>query len=98
LLRRRYRMGQTHGSLPGGAATRAGRARQAVAATAKIGWCACAAIATLPSASARNRNILRGALHVGTLSVLLGRRRVSIYGSDGIAEGGANPSTPRQDG
>lgn len=92
LATRRYRMGQTHGSLlPAGGRTGA-RVAQAVVATAKIVWCAGAAIATAPVAATRNRAVLRGALHLGTLSALLGARAVVPYGSGAPGGSAASPA------
>lgn len=82
LLRRRYRMGQTHGSLLADGASPLAQARLAAVAAAKVGFCAAAAAAGLASERARNCNALRGALHMGTLSAFLRRRQVSIYGAD----------------
>lgn len=78
LLRRRYRMGQTHGSL-----LREGRENTATAlplALAKVAYCAAAMLLTAPAPVWRNANLLRGALHAGTVSGLLGRSAVAIYG------------------
>ncbi|MCE6969272.1 MULTISPECIES: glycosyltransferase [Rhodobacterales] len=79
LLRRRFRMGQTHASLIArpGALRRAG---QGAAALAKIAACGGMALATVHDPLRRNSALLRGALHVGTLSALFGARPISIYG------------------
>ena len=91
LATRRYRMGQTHGSLLPAAGRRRGRAAQSVVAAAKIAWCAGAAIATAPAAAVRNRAVLRGALHLGTLSALLGARAVVPYGNEEPGESAPSP-------
>ncbi|MGP3696218.1 glycosyltransferase [Rhodobacter sp. NSM] len=79
LLRRRYRMGQTHASLIAGR-TAATRARQGAAALAKAAACAGMAATALHIPLRRNNALLRGALHVGTLSALFGARPIAIYG------------------
>ncbi|WP_298434756.1 glycosyltransferase [uncultured Jannaschia sp.] len=80
LLKRRYRMGQTHGSLLSEGATVGDAALNLARAAAKVGWCAVATLVTAPVARRRNANLLRGALHVGTMSALLGVAPVRIYG------------------
>ncbi len=83
LLRRRYRMGQTHGGL---LRSGQGPGEMAVAlllAFAKLAYCAIGVVLTVPFERSRNRNLLRGALHAGTISALLGVRTVEIYGSAG---------------
>ena len=95
LATRRYRMGQTHGSLLPIVGLRHGRAARAMVAAAKVAWCAGAAVATAPGAAARNRAVLRGALHLGTLSALLGARAVVPYGNEDPGE--SAPSTERKD-
>ncbi|WP_152613045.1 glycosyltransferase [Tateyamaria sp. ANG-S1] len=80
LFRRRFRMGQTHGSLlrrPDGSTN--GWVALPLAG-AKVAYCATLALMTLPFSTYRNANLLRGALHLGTMSSLLGARTVAIYG------------------
>ncbi|WP_420391621.1 glycosyltransferase [Acuticoccus sp.] len=83
LARRRFRSGQSHGMLiaasikgPGG------RAREVALALAKVGACAAAGLASLPSAERRAFWLLRGALHAGVLSRLAGMRKLTIYGGE----------------
>jgi succinoglycan biosynthesis protein ExoM len=79
LLRRRYRMGQTHGSLlaaDGGQS----RPRRAIISAAKFGWCVGAAVLGMPSAARRNTSLVRGALHAGVLADAIGLERMEIYG------------------
>ncbi len=90
LLRRRMRMGQTHASLIGAKAGLAGRARLAVVASAKVVACGAVALVSLGNPLARNRAIMRGALHFGTASGLLGARALVLYG--------ASTATPAQAG
>lgn len=81
LVRRRFRMGQTHGRLraqDGGVLRRIGNI---AAAMAKVAYCAVAAILQLPSAPRRNHAMLRGALHLGTVTGLMGARELRLYKS-----------------
>ncbi|MFW5881185.1 MAG: glycosyltransferase [Roseicyclus sp.] len=77
LLQRRYRMGQTHGSLL--AAEGGGRAGRAALAGAKLLWCGGAALLSLADAERRNGALIRGALHAGVLAEAAGLRRVRPY-------------------
>jgi succinoglycan biosynthesis protein ExoM len=79
LLRRRMRMGQTHASLIGAGAGLPRRLRLASVALAKMAACGALALATLPAPLARNRAVMRGALHFGTASGLLGGRTLVLY-------------------
>jgi succinoglycan biosynthesis protein ExoM len=81
LLRRRMRMGQTHASLIGKGANGLRRAQMAVVALAKMAVCAGLALIALPRPLARNRAVMRGALHFGTVSGLLGGRLLVPYGA-----------------
>lgn len=79
-LRRRYRMGQTHGNLmalDGGP----GRGGRAAIAAAKLLWCDGTAILCLPDAARRNKALIRGALHAGVVAEAAGWRRVRPYGA-----------------
>ncbi|RHZ93758.1 glycosyltransferase [Cereibacter sphaeroides] len=84
LLRRRFRMGQTHASLIAGPG-RAQRAKQALVALSKVAACSGMALAAVHDPLRRNNALLRGALHVGTLSALFGARPITIYGGTGPA-------------
>ena len=77
LARRRFRAGQTHGRLA------AGRSRAAgiVLALAKIAYCGASALAGILSSERRNAALLRGCLHIGTLSGLVGMKPIELYGS-----------------
>ncbi len=81
LLRRRMRMGQTHASLIGAHKGYPERIALAAVALAKLAACGGMATAKLPDPLARNRAIMRGALHFGTLSGLLGARSLVLYGA-----------------
>lgn len=81
LLRRRYRMGQTHASLIAQGRGRGGRIRAAGIAAAKA--VACAGLAAIGAARPawRNRQLMRAALHVGAAAHLGGARQIEIYGT-----------------
>lgn len=91
LLKRRFRMGQTHGSLltkkDGDIASRIVNFPPALAKTL---YCATLVLLTSPFAGPRNANLLRGALHVGTMASLLGFSHVSIYGQNS-----SSPQAPK---
>jgi succinoglycan biosynthesis protein ExoM len=80
LLRRRYRMGQTHGSLIGEGFGLPTRAAVLALATAKVAACLGLAGLRVFDAVGRNRALMRGALHVGVVAELVGLDRVEIYG------------------
>lgn len=79
LLVRRYRMGQTHGSLLV-TDSEFQRFGQMALALSKAVWCAGAALLFLPATGRRNAALVRGSLHLGVVSNLLGLRRVQPYG------------------
>ena len=81
LLRRRYRMGQTHASLIARGRSRAGRLGAAGLAAAKA--LACGGLALLGAARPawRNRQIMRAALHIGSAARLGGAPDIEIYGT-----------------
>ncbi len=83
LLRRRFRMGQTHGSLMRQGKGQAQKAAALLRALAKLAYCAVGVVLSMPFERMRNRNLLRGALHAGTVSALLGAQTVEIYGTAG---------------
>jgi succinoglycan biosynthesis protein ExoM len=80
LAKRRFRMGQTHGRL-------VGQHRQGVAVVSQLGlaaakavYCYAAAAGRAFSPVARNRFFLRGIMHSGVVSGLLGVREIRQYG------------------
>jgi succinoglycan biosynthesis protein ExoM len=85
LLRRRVRMGQTHASLIRADAGLPRRVQLAAVALAKMAACGGMALAALPDPLARNRAVMRGALHFGTVSGLLGGRTLVLYGGTATA-------------
>lgn len=80
LLRRRYRMGQTHASL---LARRSGLGRLSALALAGAKAGTCCALAGLRAFDPlrRNQALIRGALHLGAMAELLGLTRVEPYGA-----------------
>jgi succinoglycan biosynthesis protein ExoM len=80
LVRRRYRMGQTHASLIAEGRGIPARIAALALAGAKAG--ACLGLAGLRAFDplGRNRALMRGALHVGAVAELVGLDRVEIYG------------------
>lgn len=91
LLKRRFRMGQTHASLIMEGHSLAGRlALAAVAAAKVIVFLGLALIRSL-STGGRNSALMRGALHMGTVSGLLGLRPLVLYGKIDGRQNDANP-------
>ncbi|TKA95008.1 glycosyltransferase [Cereibacter changlensis] len=80
LLKRRFRMGQTHASLIAEGAGYARRLKLAGIALAKAVFCGFSALSRPFNPLLRNTSLLRGALHTGTMAALLGARSISIYG------------------
>ncbi|WP_299365143.1 glycosyltransferase family 2 protein [uncultured Paracoccus sp.] len=81
LLRRRYRMGQTHASLIARNRSRTGRFKAAGLAGAKAAACGGLALLGGIRPAWRNRQIMRAALHVGAAAYLAGARQVELYGA-----------------
>ena len=79
LAKRRFRMGQTHGRLL--RENGVGRITGIATAAAKVGACLGLAANTLHSPAGWRRNALRGLLHAGTISGLLGLREIVQYGA-----------------
>ncbi|MEO5757924.1 MAG: glycosyltransferase family 2 protein [Mesorhizobium sp.] len=88
LGRRRFRVGQTHGRLLGRSARGIGLIKQVGLASAKAAYCFAAALAVLISPVRRNRSVLRGIMHVGVVSGLVGVRELRLYGQPSPQEGG----------
>ena len=85
LARRRFRTGQTHGRL---LAPTPGRTPDRIAlASAKVAYCAGAAIFGAFDATRRNRALLRGIMHAGVVSGLMGAREITLYGDAAPAKG-----------
>lgn len=81
LLRRRYRMGQTHAGLIARGCSRNGRIRAAGVAMAKAVACGGMAMIGVANPIWRNRQLMRGALHLGAVAQLGGARQIEIYGT-----------------
>ncbi|MBZ9703649.1 MULTISPECIES: glycosyltransferase [unclassified Mesorhizobium] len=88
LGRRRFRVGQTHGHLLGRNASGIGLLKQVAIASAKAAYCFAAAFPFLASPVRRNRSVLRGIMHVGVVSGLVGIREIRLYGQPSPQEGG----------
>ncbi len=82
LLKRRMRMGHTHGHLLRDIGGSTGKIRNLALATAKLGYCAIDAVFSLPNSARRNSAILRGTLHSGVVLGLLGTANMQQYGSE----------------
>jgi succinoglycan biosynthesis protein ExoM len=80
LLRRRYRMGQTHASLIASGRGWPSRAAATVVAAVKAALCLGMTGLRVLSPLPRNRALMRAALHVGAVAELIGLDRVEIYG------------------
>ena len=88
LGRRRFRVGQTHGHLLGGSASGIGLVKQVGLASAKAIYCFASALPVAVSPVRRNRSVLRGIMHVGVVSGLVGIREIRLYGQPSPQEGG----------
>ncbi|WP_319945957.1 glycosyltransferase family 2 protein [Mesorhizobium sp. AR07] len=88
LGRRRFRVGQTHGHLLGQNAGGIGLVKQVGLASAKAIYCFAAALPVVVSPVRRNRSVLRGIMHVGVVSGLVGIREIRLYGQPSPQEGG----------
>jgi succinoglycan biosynthesis protein ExoM len=80
LAKRRFRSGQTHGRLLGGRRQAASLFPQIGLAAAKAIYCFAAAAAMVVVPQHRNRQALRGIMHAGVISGLLGIREIRLYG------------------
>ena len=82
LAKRRYRMGQTHGQLLLRRGSAFMAAKNAALAAAKTAYCAGIALIAGFDPVRRNRAVLRGCLHAGTLSAHVGLRNLELYGQN----------------
>jgi succinoglycan biosynthesis protein ExoM len=80
LCKRRFRVGQTHGRMLRGGSTGVKLAAKIVPAGAKAAFSLSMALATAFSATRRNRWFLRGIMHMGVVSGLIGIREIEQYG------------------
>lgn len=81
LAKRRFRSGQTHGRLLAEKKPGIRRVMQVLTASAKVLACTGMAIATCPDPVRRNRQLLRVALHMGSVSGAIGVREIRQYGT-----------------
>ena len=91
LLRRRYRMGQTHASLIARNRSRTGRLGQAGIAAAKAAACGGMALLGAGRPAWRNRQLMRAALHIGAGAYLAGAPRIELYGTPPVCAGSVQP-------
>lgn len=82
LAKRRFRAGQTHGRLVGQEQRGPGVIPQFGLAAAKVAYCFVAATAFALMTIRRNRYVLRGIMHAGAVSGLIGLREIRQYGGD----------------
>ena len=80
LLRRRFRVGQTHGHLVRAKSTPIRIPAEVAKASAKAAYCFASAALTAPVPVRRNRSFLRGVMHVGVVGGLTGLRELRLYG------------------
>jgi succinoglycan biosynthesis protein ExoM len=88
LGRRRFRVGQTHGHLLGHDARGLALVKEVGLASAKAVYCFASAIPVAIDPVRRNRSVLRGIMHVGVVSGLVGVREIRQYGLSSPREGG----------
>lgn len=81
LVKRRFRSGQTHGRLLASQKS-ARRPVQIGLAAAKAAYCFAGAAALGAIPHKRNRQALRGIMHIGAISGLLGVREIRLYGNE----------------
>ncbi len=81
LAKRRFRFGQTHGRLLQEKSRGFARVKHVGLALAKAGFCYAAALGCIFSAVPRYRYALRGIMHSGVVSGLLGVREIRQYGT-----------------
>lgn len=82
LAKRRFRVGQTHGRLVGQERRGTRLVRQVGLAAAKAAYCFTAAAALALVTVRRNRYVLRGIMHAGAVSGLMGLREIRQYGGE----------------
>jgi succinoglycan biosynthesis protein ExoM len=81
LVKRRFRVGQTHGRLLSQGCSYPMRLPHIVLAGSKIVFSFGTAVAYILSPKGRNRALLRGIMHIGVVSGLLGMREIEQYGA-----------------
>jgi succinoglycan biosynthesis protein ExoM len=91
LVKRRFRFGQTHGRLLARDRRRGAKLPQIIVAGLKAIFSFGSATAYSLSPTHRNRAVLRGIMHLGTISGLIGMREIEQYGASTtslVQEGG----------
>jgi succinoglycan biosynthesis protein ExoM len=88
LAKRRFRMGQTHGCLLASNGSGVAMAREVGLAGAKVAYCLAVTALMVTSARRRNRSLLRGIMHAGVVSGLLGVREIVQYGDEPLGAHG----------
>ena len=81
LLRRRYRMGQTHASLIVSGRSLAGRFSIMAVAAAKALACCGIGLVNVMCPARRNYQLMRAALHIGVIAHLGGAHPIELYGT-----------------
>ncbi|MGB7240886.1 MAG: glycosyltransferase family 2 protein [Sulfitobacter sp.] len=81
LIKRRFRMGQTHGRLLGRDIGLVRRLRHIAIVSAKIMYCAANMAIRVFDTAKRNQSMLRGMLHLGALTGLVGVKEMRQYGA-----------------
>jgi succinoglycan biosynthesis protein ExoM len=81
LARRRFRAGQTHGHLLRGRYRGLSLAAQVALASSKVAYCLAGVLPTVASPVARNCTLLRGIMHAGAVSGLIGLSELRLYGN-----------------
>jgi succinoglycan biosynthesis protein ExoM len=81
LARRRFRVGQTHGRLLRDRHSGLGVAAQVALAMAKAAYCFAGVLPAFVRPVARNRALLRGIMHAGAVSGLIGVNELRQYGT-----------------
>lgn len=82
LAKRKFRTGQTHGRLLA-TSQQSSKLKQIAVAGSKVAFCAVAAALFAFSPVRRNRQALRGVMHAGVVSGLIGVREIVLYGEGG---------------
>lgn len=83
LLRRRYRMGQTHGHLVANGQKTHQRIWSAALALSKMLYSTGTVFLFAINPPRRNTALMRAALHAGAVAGILGAQPITLYGSDG---------------
>lgn len=86
LLNRKFRFGQTHGKLLLKNLSPMGKIKQTLIALSKVIYCLIFAILRVFNKPACYKNLLRGTLHVGTMSGLLNFSELTLYGKPAPAK------------